>query len=123
MSSTRVLMNVIEQELPTGGFLPDGTQVNNAHRFWVSAYAKPGKVLVVVVRDSPAGDCSPIVVNLKLDRKRLGLPDGALRCSNFESFGRTELGRVDGDVLKVEVPSISVSTSGTLVGVIIEPVK
>ena len=106
-----------------GGYLPDGTKVNDSHRFWASAYSKPDKVLVVVVRDSPSNDCSPIEVKVKLDRKKLGLPDGQLSCTNFESLGRSPLGKVDGDILTVEVLPMATSVSCTFAGVIIQPVQ
>jgi hypothetical protein len=97
-----------------GGRWADGTGDNNS-KFWASAYSRPGKALVIVVRDSPSNFAGTAEVAVELDRKRLGLPEGPLRCTNLESLGRSPLGKVDGNVLKVDV------SAGDFVGVIIQP--
>ena len=92
-------------------------------KFWASAYSKPGKALVVVVRDSPFKDDNKITVKVKLDRKKLGLPDGPLKCTNLESLGRSPLGKVDGNILTVDITPMVTSVDCTFAGVIIQPNK
>ena len=70
---------------------------------WAVAYSKPGAVLVVVVRDAPNNYSGAITLDVQLDRKQLGLPDGPLESFDLETLSRTEKGVIEGDILKVPV--------------------
>jgi len=77
--------------------------LDRASRMWAVAYSKPGAVLVIVVRDAPNNYDGDITVEVQLDRKQLGLPDGPLKSFELETLGRTEKGVLEGDILKVPV--------------------
>ena len=75
-----------------------------ASKYLASAYSKSGgQALVIVVRDAPNNYSGPVTVNVKLDRKKLGLPEGALISFELESLGRNIKGVIEGDVLMVPV--------------------
>jgi len=76
---------------------------DRASKMWAVAYSKPGKVLVVVVRDAPNNYSGEITVDVQLDRKQLGLPADPLKSFDLETLSRTEKGVVEGDILKVHV--------------------
>jgi hypothetical protein len=86
---------------------------------WASAYSKPGKVLVIVVRVPPNSNntySGSANIQVQLDLAKLGLPTtGSLNCTSLESLGTVSLGSVSGNVLTVPV------TAGDFAGVIITP--
>lgn len=94
----------------------DGNK-ENVSNIWASCYSKSDKVLIVVARDAPNnyGFGSLITVEIQLDREKLGLPDGPLRCTSLESLGRHSFGTITGDILKVDVPA------NDFAGIIIQP--
>ena len=78
--------------------------LDRASKYSASAYSKSGgEALVIVVRDAPNNYSGPVMVEVKLDRKKLGLPEGALVSFELESLGRNIKGIIEGDVLKVPV--------------------
>ncbi|NCO35768.1 MAG: LamG domain-containing protein [Armatimonadetes bacterium] len=83
------------------GYWPNGD--DKLARLWAVAYTKPGKALIIIVRDSPNNYSGPITVEVQLDRKQLGLPLGPLHCTDLESLCRATKGVVEGDLLKVPV--------------------
>lgn len=82
---------------------------------WTSAYSKPGKVMVIVVRDAPNNYTGSLNIQVELDRAKLGLPAGNLICTSLESLGTTSLGTVVGNILTVPVEA------NNFAGVIIQP--
>jgi len=84
---------------------PDGTPVPQPDdTLWAVAYTKPGdQALVVVARKVADDQAAPAVVEVKLDREKLGLPKGRLAGFSLESLGRTGQGTVTGDLLQVEI--------------------
>ncbi|MPN63894.1 hypothetical protein SDC9_211661 [bioreactor metagenome] len=69
----------------------------------MSVYTRPGKALVIVVRDAPNNYSGSVTATVELDRAKLGLPTGPLRALDMESMGRTPLGTVTGNRLEVPV--------------------
>lgn len=82
---------------------------------WAAAYSRPGKTLVIVVRDAPNNYTGSINIQVELDRTALGLPAGTLVCTSLESLGATSLGSVSGNILTVPV------NASDFAGVIIQP--
>jgi len=76
---------------------------DGASRVWAVAYTRPGRALVVAVRDAPNNYCGPANVEVRLDRTQLGLPNGPLRVTDLETLGRAPKGAVEGDLLRVPV--------------------
>ena len=75
-----------------------------ASKYLAVAYSNSkGEALVIAVRDAPNNYDGPVTVEVKLDRKKLGLPEGALASVELESLGRNAKGVIAGDVLKVPV--------------------
>jgi hypothetical protein len=82
-------------------FTPES--LDGESKMWAVAYSKPGKVLVVVVRDAPNDHSGTVTLEVELDRKRLALPEGPLTSMDLETLSRTRKGVIEGNVLKVPV--------------------
>ncbi len=82
----------------------DGPEIDRTSTGYGSAYTRPGKALLILIRDADNNYWGPIECEYRIDRKRLGLPeDGPVRVTDLESFGRTPKGKLEGDRLTVPI--------------------
>lgn len=70
----------------------------------LASYLRPGKALLIVVRDAPNNYAGEAQATIQLDRKKLGFsPTAKLAAYDMESMARNRIGQIDGDILKVNV--------------------
>ena len=86
------------------GFMPDPTDIDRASKGYLASYLRPGKALLIVVRDAPNNYAGEAQATIQLDRKKLGFsPTAKLAAYDMESMARNRIGQIDGDILKVNV--------------------
>ncbi len=86
------------------GFQPDPTDIDRASKGYLATYLRPGKALLIVVRDAPNNYAGEAQATIRLDRKKLGFaPDAKLAAYDMETMGRNRIGTIDGNLLKVNV--------------------
>lgn len=94
---------------------PDATGAALQRFFWphdddrastgdISVYRRPGQALLIITRDAPNNYAGPANAEIRLNREKLGLPDGVPLISlDMESGARTPLGTIANDILTVPI--------------------
>ncbi len=86
------------------GFFWKPNDRDAASKGYISVYKRPGKALLIIVRDAPNNYSGAVMAKVRIDRAKLGLPqDKPLRSMDMESMGRTPLGKISEDVLQVPI--------------------
>lgn len=82
---------------------PTGPDEDRTSTGYGSVYLRPGKALLVLIRDADNNYYGPAKCEYEIDWERLGFSPDHIRLTDLESLGRTPKGTVDGNVLTVDV--------------------